>query len=70
MKWAGERRGKKYIQKTHQSSDYDIISTIEKILTRQIYRHQKRPSKVTRVGHTCCQRQVSHLPPATFRRQV
>jgi len=34
MKWAGERRGKKYIQKTHQSSDYDIISTIEKILTR------------------------------------
>ena len=57
------RREKKKIQKTHQSSNYDTISIIEKILTRQIQRLQKRPPKVTRVGHICCQRQVSHPPP-------
>jgi len=57
------RREKKKIQKTHQSSNYDIISTIKKILTTQIQRLQKRPPKVTRVGHICCQRQVSHPPP-------
>jgi len=48
----GERKIKKInTLKTHRNSDDDIISNVEKILTRQIKRHQKRSSTMIGVSH-------------------
>jgi hypothetical protein len=59
IKWAGEKRikkEKKWILETHRSTNYDIISIIRKILTKQIQQHQRKLLIMTRVGHIIVQR--------------
>jgi hypothetical protein len=58
-----KREREKKILETHQSSNHDTTSTIENISIRQVQRPQEKSSTVTRMDHTCHQRQVRHPPP-------
>jgi hypothetical protein len=46
-----KKKRKEKTLKAHKNSDVDIISSVRKILTRQVQQHQERLSMVTRVGY-------------------
>lgn len=46
-----KKKRKEKTLKAHKNSDVDIISSVRKILTRQVQQHQERLSMVTGVGH-------------------